>query len=98
MLYQPISPPSPNTHITHTHTQGMFVLGRIRELVHNYVEKSQLTSTPEGLQGLVAHYQAKFADLYLAIQPDAPGTAQDKAAAARRLQQAIADDVWDGRK
>lgn len=76
----------------------MFVLGRIRELVKNYVEKSQLMSTPEGLQGLVTHYQTKFADLYLAFKPDTSGTAREKAEVARRLQQAIADDVWGGRK
>lgn len=71
---------------------------QIQKLVKAYVEKSKVMSTTEGLQGLITHYQTKFADMYIALKPDAPGTAQDKAAAARRLQQAIADDAWGGRK
>lgn len=74
------------------------MLGRIQELVKNYVEKSKVMSTTEGLQGLMTHYQTKFADLYVALKPEAPGTAQDKAKAALRLQHAIADDAWGGRK
>ena len=98
----PIHPPTRPPTVNEKHLpQGQDILKSLRTLVTAYVDKMGSMASSDGIAGLFQRYTGEGAPDHvkqLQAQLEKATTDDSKADLQRKLQKAIADDVWGGRE